>query len=188
MVLNDWQRGKLPYFSNPEEVFNLPAPDKPEDELEHADSSKREAAEKRNAIEAKLVLDKPDWKNLKEKLPTTNEDDEQDQDGLVKKMDDSEDDDVIQMDESIKVKDANHFDPENEEDELEKLEKQYNMLKAKSKIMDESRLEIIEKSKKQSIFNAMAESAYGAEKGARKDKRRNIDIKSSLKRAKKMID
>merc|ERR1712088_285805 len=86
--------------------------------------------------------------------------------------------DELKMDETIETIDAN--------EELEQLEKKLNMLKKKNKIIDGSRMASVEQVKKQTPYQASIQAGYGTKKHARENKRGNIDIEESEKKARKM--
>lgn len=207
MVLDDWQRGRLPYFVNPDEAFDKY--NRGEDIMKGATYDKTSNAsdpklaaihEKRMELESKLKLENQDFKQLKEKefsSETFNnqedgeedpedqmEDENQNSDDQNSEDNDEDDNEVLQMDDKVVPIDAN----DDAAAELERLNKKLQMYKRKNKVLDSAtnRLAVVEAVKKQTFYKASIEAAYGAKKHAKEDKRRNIDVLESEKKARKM--
>ena len=222
MVLDDWQRGRLPYYSDPELAYNLKKPEvskekqaenekKEQDDYfkhnkRHLDNENiKKATEKRILIESQLVIDGQKFEDLREKQFTEgfknveepvpaekNSDDEDNDDSDAESIDSNG---VLQMDDSVNPIDANdEIDAtqsqmtvtEMQESELDRLQKKFNMIQKKNKIIDNSRVEVMEKTRKTAGYQEMIDAAYGAKKYAKNSDRGNIDIKTSEKRARKM--
>merc|ERR1712226_1450084 len=196
MVLNDWQRGKLPYFAYPPTDGNETS----EKEAENSDNlhdkntiddeQKRNAIEKRLEKEAKLKIEEQDLSQLA-KIDFDMDEGEfkVDQDGFLNQPDEEEARDSDEMEESdneeITEIDANaEFD---QEAELAKLDKQLASLRRRDKAMDMSRMDVVETVKKQAPYQASLDEGYNAKKGIKENKKgRNIDIAEEEKAAAKM--
>jgi len=166
MVLNDWQRGKLPYFSYPPTDGNETKETEEEnlhDTKNIDDEVKRAAVEKRLEKEAKLKIDDQDLTQLAkidfdidEGEFKVNEDgfiDEKGEDSDV--MEESDNEDMVDIDANAE------FD---EEAELAKLDKQLALLRRRDKAMDMSRMTVVETVKKQAPYQASLEEGYNAKK------------------------
>jgi len=186
MVLNDWQRGKLPYFSYPPsgDSENVDFDEKMHDSKSIDDEQKRNAIEKRLEKEAKLKIEDQDLTQLA-KIDFDMEEGEfkVDQDGFLNQPDSDKDSDIMEESdhEEITEIDANaEFD---QEAELAKLDKQLAMLRRRDKAMDMSRMDVVETVKRTAPYKASLEEGYNAKKGVRNNQKgRNIDIKEEEKK------
>ena len=189
MVLNDWQRGKLPYFSYPptdgneeksEEENNLHDTKNIDDEV------KRAAVEKRLEKESKLKIDDQDLTQLaKIDFDMDEGDYKVNEDGFIDEN--GEDSDVLEEsdNEDMVNIDANaEFD---QEAELAKLDKQLAAMRRRNEAMDMSRMTVVETVKKQAPYQASLEEGYNAKKASRENKKgRNIDLAEEEQNAVKL--
>merc|ERR1711976_53218 len=154
MVLNDWQRGKLPYFSYPP-----------------TDGNEEKTGEENNLSQ----LDKIEF-SIEEQEEATRGDEED-------VISEADSDEMEEHDpQEITEIDANaEFD---QEAELAKLDKQLAQLRRRDKAMDMSRMDVVETVKKQAPYQASLEQGYNATKGVRNNKKgRNIDLAEEEKAA-----
>merc|ERR1712110_463448 len=176
MVLQDWQRGKLPYFS-------YPPTDGSEEKVENeeADAEKQKAIDKRLEKESKLKIEDQDLTQL-DKIEFSVEEQEVSQDAISEADSDEMEEHNPQ---EITEIDANaEFD---QEAELAKLDKQLAQLRRRDKAMDMSRMDVVETVKKQAPYQASLEQGYNATKGVKNNKKgRNIDIVEEEKAAASM--
>jgi nuclear GTP-binding protein len=210
MVLNDWQRGKLPYFEHPPQDGDQAIVAAGEDEDASAlfdkvvkpgrlhdtntidDVKKRALVEKRLAQEATLKIEDQDLTALaKIDFDMDEGDYEVNQDGFLEEEEpDSEDseaeDEIEEIDEMETTEiDANaEFD---QEAELKKLDKQLAGLRRRDKALDMSRMEVVKTVKRRAPYDAMQDEGYNAKKGVRdNDKGRNVDIAEEERLANEM--
>jgi len=193
MVLNDWQRGKLPYFATPptaeeqQQSANGTEPttsnaDKSEAELE-TDPAKKAIIEKRLEQEAKLKIDTQNFDEMTKSaaLAGEEEDEEQGESGS-----DSDSEDGSEGG-GAPIPEEDIIDPNADaEAELAKLDKQLAALKRRDRAMDDSRMAIVEHVKKTTPYMASIEAAYNAGKEAKANKKRNIDLEEEEKRVVKI--
>merc|ERR1712226_816412 len=176
MVLNDWQRGKLPYFS-------YPPTDGSEEKVENeeADAEKQKAIDKRLEKESKLKIEDQDLTQL-DKIEFSVEEQEVSQDAISEadsdEMEEHNPQEITEIDANAEF---------GQEAELAKLDKQLAQLRRRDKAMDMSRMDVVETVKKQAPYQASLEQGYNATKGVKNNKKgRNIDIVEEEKAAAKM--
>merc|ERR1712000_50928 len=148
MVLNDWQRGKLPYFSNPEQVMNLKKP-----EIKETCKDVDPITAKRLHIESKLRLDLQKFEEITKTECSDGEEQECTVPVKVQEFEESDseqgsDSEEIKHKKNVKIIDSNAFNIADEETELEKLDKQFELLKKKNTAIDNSRVHVVDLVKK----------------------------------------
>merc|ERR1711881_285849 len=170
MVLDDWQRGKLPYYSAPP-VDKESEEKGVEDEFSgDMDQTKREAIEKRLEKESKLEVETQDLSELAKIEHMEDEDADEVDDEAAEDSDELEEKDE---DEKLVVLDPNA----DQEAELAKLDKQLAMLERRNKAIDEGRMDNVQSVKERAPYLASIEEGYNAKKAVRtNNKGRNIDI------------
>jgi len=178
MILNDWQRGKLPYFENPDDIL----PPKPLEQMEkepELNEEKQKLLNKRLELESKLTFMEQKYQDLDK----NDEDEISEEDSEHPSIAKTETSDLMEMeDEDFPILEAN----DEEETALEKLDKQIDLLKKRNQATDESRVPIMEHVKKVAPYLDMMEDGYGATKAQKFSKKRNIDIGEEEKKARKM--
>merc|ERR1711976_113573 len=183
MVLNDWQRGKLPYFSYPPsgDSENVDFDEKMHDSKSIYDEQKRNAIEKRLEKEAKLKIEDQDLTQLA-KIDFDMEEGEfkVDQDGFLNQPDSDKDSDIMEESDHEEI---TEIDANAEFDQVAELDKQLPMLRRRDKAMDMSRMDVVETVKRTAPYKASLEEGYNAKKGVRNNQKgRNIDIKEEEKK------
>merc|ERR1712066_282609 len=171
MVLQDWQRGKLPYFADPDQYKK--------EELKDENEEKSPAEEKRIEIESKLKLEHQDFKEIKKQDLPDEEEEENNQETQEPEDEEEDDEDIIKEEPDMEYIDANA----DQEDQLKKLDEQLKMLKQRNQAMDDSRLGMIDKVKSTAPYMASIEDGYGAKKAIRNNKRRNVDLEEEEAKA-----
>merc|ERR1712226_382932 len=183
MVLQDWQRGKLPYFVGPDEAKmseNAAAVADVDTALAEMDEGKRKAVDKRLEQEATLKIEQRDLQEL-DKIEFDCEGDEE---AGAENMDDGEDSDHLEDEASEDIIDPNADD---QEEELAKLDRQLQALRKRDRALHDGRLDVVQSVKERAPYMASLEEGYNASKGVRtNNKGRNIDIQEEEKRATKI--